>query len=406
MWGEDMTYTNVNPRDPQLKQGASSAFTGFRADIEGLRAVAIGLVFLFNAQVPFFNGGFIGVDVFFVISGFLITGLLVREVERTGTVSLAAFYARRARRILPSATLVLLVTLLVCAAVLPQERVQAIALDGLAATLQVANWWFLSFDASTLAPQIADSPLLHYWSLAVEEQFYLLWPVTVLLVAAHARRRGRDARRALVMAIAVITLVSWALHAVLSVLAFQAAFFSGPTRAWQLGAGALLALTAPTVTRWAQRHLGAHAAQWLAGSGALLLLTTPLWSARWGLSITATLATAATALIIAAGGLPGAPTVVARLLSTPVVRFAGRLSYVWYLWHVPFLVAAESMGVHSWRLLLGVELLAAVPAVATMLLVERPFLVSTRFRATRSGLLLGALATTVAGGVALTLALV
>ncbi|NIZ91720.1 acyltransferase family protein [Kineococcus rubinsiae] len=398
-----MTQSKPTPAHLRTDTGLAKPSAGFRGDIEGLRAVAIGLVLLFNAQVPFFDGGYIGVDVFFVISGFLITGLLVKEVERTGTLSLTDFYARRARRILPSATFVLVVTLLVCAVVLPEERTQAIARDGLASVLQVANWWFLSFDTSTLAPQIADSPLRHYWSLAVEEQFYLVWPLTVLLVAAHARRRGKDVRQALVVTIVVICLASWALHAVLSQLAFQAAFFAGPTRAWQLGTGAFLALSGPHLIRWLQRHLQAHTAWVLATSGAALLLASPLWSSRWGLSVTATLATVATALIIVAGGVNGPTTAVARLLSTSPVRYLGRLSYVWYLWHVPFVMAAEGLGVHTWSLRLAVELLAALPAVATMVLIERPCRLSPRLRSTRNGLLLGAATTAVGGGVALAL---
>ena len=363
--------------------------TGFRPDVEGLRAVAIGLVLLFTAGVPLGRSGYAGVDVFFVISGYLITGLLVRELERSGTVSLAAFYARRARRILPSAYVVLLVVLGVTVVVAGPAGERAVAHDVLAAALQVANLWFLSFDVTTVAPAIAGSPVLHYWSLAVEEQFYVLWPLVVLLVARTAARRGRPVRRPLVVAIVVLSLLSGLLYLLWFRTAFQASYFASPARAWQLGAGALVALLEPQLRRWAGRRGGRAVPGVLAGAGALAIAAVPL-ADRVGVFAAAAAATAGAAAVVAAGGLDGAPTAVARFLSLRPVRFVGRLSYTWYLWHVPAVVVAEHLGARTWPVLLAAELLAAVPALLTMRFVEGPLRGAPRLRSPRAGLLFGA----------------
>ena len=191
----------------------------FRPDVEGLRAVAVVLVVAFHAGFGAVPGGYVGVDVFFVISGFLITSLLVDEVRATGSISIGGFYARRARRLLPAACLVLLVTVLATAAVLPPLDGPAVADDVRAAALFVANWHFAALETDYFASG-GHSPVVHFWSLSVEEQFYLAWPVLVLLVAG--RRRGarraarpapRDTDRRLWATLATIGLVSLALSA-------------------------------------------------------------------------------------------------------------------------------------------------------------------------------------------------
>ena len=154
---------------------SSQVKSGFRADIEGLRGVAVLLVLLFHASLGF-SGGYVGVDIFFVISGFLITGLLLREIEETGRVSLKKFYARRARRLLPAASVVLILSLIGSIFILPPLLIPGAAADIASAALYVSNMAFANHAIDYFAIGSAPSPILHFWSLSVEEQFYMFWP--------------------------------------------------------------------------------------------------------------------------------------------------------------------------------------------------------------------------------------
>jgi peptidoglycan/LPS O-acetylase OafA/YrhL len=160
-----------------------SSHDGFRPDIEGLRGVAVLIVVLFHASLAGVIGGFVGVDVFFVISGFLITGLLLREHERTGRIAFLAFYARRARRLLPAAVVVLVATLVAALNLAAPLDRPAVGLDGAAAALSIGNIRFALASGDYFANIAGPSPFLHFWSLAVEEQFYLIWPALILLAA-------------------------------------------------------------------------------------------------------------------------------------------------------------------------------------------------------------------------------
>src|SRR3954453_664931 len=170
-----------------------------RDDVQGLRAIAVLTVIASHAKVPFLPGGFVGVDVFFVISGFLISQLLFREVERSGRVSIPGFYARRARRILPAATLVTVATIVASAIWLSAVDLLAVVKDALWATFFAANIHFAAVGTDYFAAEEPPSPLQHYWSLSVEEQFYLVWPALLLLlvVLARLRRGGRTLPRPL-----------------------------------------------------------------------------------------------------------------------------------------------------------------------------------------------------------------
>jgi peptidoglycan/LPS O-acetylase OafA/YrhL len=311
-------------------RSAGDSRDGFRPDLEGLRAVAVVLVLLYHAAVPGFTGGYVGVDVFFVLSGFLITGLLLREVRRTGTISLPSFYARRARRLLPASALVLLVTMVASALVLPPLLVPGVAGDAAAASLYVSNMRFAFQATDYLQAEMAPSPLLHFWSLGVEEQFYVFWPALVLLIA-----RGRaDAGRRVAIAAGIISAVSFGLALWLTEANAPWAFFSLPTRAWELGLGAFLAIGGTQLARIPARPAAVAAWVGLAMvgiSGVVLSTETPFPGTA------ALLPTVGSALVIA-GGFRQAPFAPGRWLSLAIPRFLGRISYSLYLWHWPVLI--------------------------------------------------------------------
>jgi peptidoglycan/LPS O-acetylase OafA/YrhL len=366
---------------------------GRRADIEGLRAVAVVLVVLFHASIGGFSGGFVGVDVFFVLSGYLITGLLLREIDSTGTISLSAFYARRARRLLPAAVLVLLVTLVASILVLPPLLIPDIAADTAAAAAYVSNVRFALQATDYFAAGQAPSPILHYWSLGVEEQFYLLWPAVILLVARGSGRRTRRVGVAVTLiAIGSLFFAIW-----LTSAAQPWAFFSLPARAWELALGGMLAVAGTRVLR-----IPGSAAALAAWAGLILIVlagvaldeTTPFP----GL---AALAPAAGAALVIVGGTRPTSRGPGMLLGTAIPRFLGRISYALYLWHWPLLVLpAVAIGAPlplSARAALVV--IAVVLAAATHRWVEEPlrrgWAIGTRPR--RNLAMAGALTLVVAG---------
>ena len=406
---------------------------GFRPDLEGLRAVAVGLVLLFHAGVPHVSGGYVGVDVFFVLSGFLITGLIVRELDRSGTVSLVAFYARRARRLLPAAAVALIATVVASAIFLPPLRVPDIAGDGAAAALYVSNMRF-AFQATDYLQSASDpSPLLHYWSLGVEEQFYLFWPALLLFFA----RGGRGTIGRLAAVISVVFGVSLVLSLVLTGVAQPWAFFTLPARAWELALGAGLALAAARgmgIPRRLATPAGLLGIACIVVAGLVLDTSTPFPG------VAALLPTAGAALVIAAGlrssagtrapaAAVGSATAAAaraatvgtattqatpiegvpihiRLLSLPPMRWLGRISYSLYLWHWPILVipAAAREAALPLRTRLVLAGVSVVVAALSQRFVEEPIrrgrFVGLRPRRT---LALAGVVTVVAAGLSLSL---
>ncbi len=345
-------------------QGGDSP--GFRPDVEGLRGVAVLIVVLFHANLASLTGGFIGVDVFFVISGFLITGLLVREQGRSGTISLSAFYARRVRRLLPAAMVALVITLVAAMNLIgPLDR-PAVANDGAAAALSVANIRFAMSAGDYFASVSAPSPFLHFWSLGVEEQFYLVWPALILLVTRGA---GAMAVRRIGIALALVVAVAFAANLFLTDAAANWAFYSLPTRAWQLGLGGLLAIGAPRITR----ALGpaVPVAAW-AGLASIVAASILYDSTLPYPGVASVLPTVATIALLAAGMDPRGP---GRLLAVEPVRLLGRLSYSLYLWHWPVLVLGPlAIGANPDAItsvaLVGISLVAAYVSYR---FVETPF---------------------------------
>jgi len=376
----------------------------FRSDIEGLRAVAVLAVVLFHAQLPGMGGGFVGVDVFFVISGFLITGLLWREANGTGTVRLRRFYGARARRLLPAAAAVGAVTMIGAALLLPFGQARVAMTDGIASALYISNYWFILQDVTYFndAGHLPPSPFQHYWSLGVEEQFYIVWPALILGTAWLIRkllRRNRSqatsSARPYLVILTGVAATSFALSFVVTYVMPAVAFFSLPTRAWQLAIGGLVALTAG---RW--RELRPHTAViagWT-GLGLIVLACTCLSGTTLYPGIAALLPTLGTALVIGAGTATPAQGC-GRLLGTPPMRAIGRISYSWYLWHWPVLIFAPLIVGHPLGLIarLTTALLSAGLAALTLRWLENPLRFATTLRNSPArSLALGAAATVIA----------
>ena len=332
----------------------------YRPDVDGLRAVAIVPVVLFHAGVPAFAGGYVGVDVFFVISGFLITSLLRQEID-AGTFTLARFYERRIRRLLPALFAMLLATSLAAAALLLPTDLVDFAESVLATVFFTSNVLFWQ-EAGYFGRAAEEVPLLHTWSLAVEEQFYIVFPLFLAFVARRCARRY-------LRATALVTVAAFALSLVMVARARDAAFYLAPARAWELGVGALLALGAlPALHRQRARHvvavLGAAA---VAGSVFVFSSTTPFPGAA---ALAPCLGAAA---IIWAGS--GGRNAVGDLLATRPLVLTGLVSYSLYLWHWPLLALGRYYAVRPLTAAETAVLVACAVAasVVSWRYVERPF---------------------------------
>ena len=291
--------------------------------IQGLRALAALLVTIFHAK--FVSGGFIGVDIFYVISGYLITGLILREIENTGTLNLRLFYQRRIKRLLPTSVFVLFATAIVGYFVLPAITRDALGRDLFAAATYVSNYLFAWWENDYQNLDATPSPFIHYWSLAVEEQFYVVWPILILILS-------RFGKRAVLYGVGAITAASL----ILSIQQTQTspiwAFYSLPTRAWELGIGALL-LFIPT-SFWKSRFL-----PWLGAIG--LAVGTLIFDENTAFpGINALLPVISTAILI--GSISQWPRFFNDLSNNRVSQWLGAISYPLYLWHWPALVLPSS----------------------------------------------------------------
>ena len=348
----------------------------FRPDIQGLRALAVGGVVAYHFGLSALPGGFAGVDIFFVISGWLITTHLMGEITETGRLDLWRFYARRARRLLPAALFVILATLTAGYFILAPQEQALYSRGAMFASAYAINLWLLRWSFDYFAADALSNPFIHFWSLSVEEQFYLVWPA-LLLFAAWLR----PGRRMAVAVIGVAGLASFAACLWLTSLSPAWAFYFSPLRAWEFAAGGLATL-APAAL-WQQRPWLRSAQGWLGLAliaVAYLSLSEDLPFPGWY----ALLPVAGTVLVLLSGAGEenhAAATSPARwqalapasLLSLPPLQWVGTLSYSLYLWHWPIIVYAGMLAPDlSVLQRFGCGALALALAFLTYHLIENP----------------------------------
>jgi peptidoglycan/LPS O-acetylase OafA/YrhL len=357
---------------------------GYRTDIQGLRAVAVVLVVLDHAQIPGVTGGYVGVDVFFVISGFLITGLLLSDAGKNHRVRFASFYARRARRILPAATLVILATSLASVFLLNFVAARRVLTDSVWAAFFAANIHFAQEGTNYFTAATATvSPLQHYWSLAVEEQFYLVWPAvlgitifgwwTFVRGANHRRKPHRDGLPTVRIAVVLLLIGAGSLY--LSVVQTasdpHAAYFSTIDRAWELAIGALLAVGLPLLQRIPEHARSALSWAGLGGIGYVAASFTATTAIPGYAAVLPVMAAAA----VIAGGVDAPRLGATRLLSLPPFLLVGAISYSLYLWHWPILIISSDYFTFPLNLAQRLALvgLAFVLSLLSFAFVEYPF---------------------------------
>jgi peptidoglycan/LPS O-acetylase OafA/YrhL len=312
----------------------------FRPDVQGMRAIAIFLALVYHAGVPGFSGGYVGIEVFFVISGFVITGLLLREHESTGHTSLRSFYGRRVRRIMPAATLVIIVTVIAAYVLLGPLSGNQTANDGRWASVFLINIHFASNGTNYLSALLPPSVLENYWSLAVEEQFYIVYPTLFLLIGWWARN-GSFRTRLTIILVAVI-IASYVFSITDTFGDAQGAYFSLLTRAWELALGALIAVHGRHLQRIPQ--VWAAVGSWVGLTIIMVASVTLTGSSRYPGALVA-IPTLAAGLIVAAGAAQPAWGV-ERLLRRRTFQFLAAISFPLYLWHWPILeIAAQRRGV-------------------------------------------------------------
>lgn len=308
-----------------------------RNDLQGLRALAVLAVIGYHFRIPGVSGGFVGVDVFFVLSGFFITRLLMHDIEKHGRVQLTRFWANRVKRLLPNGLLVVLCVLVASALILPSYRLKGISEDAISAAAFFANFHFAARAVDYFHLDDPANPLLHYWSLALEEQFYLALPLVMTTVALLARFRPR---RTVMLLLSVIIVVSFVASLFVINRSQPEAFFHPWYRAWQLACGGLTGLLfdrraiVPTKLRSTGAMFG-----FIAVSASIVMFTDAM-SYPGILALLPTLGTAALIFGLDAGPLPVG---IARFLGLPAMAAIGDMSYSLYLWHWPVAVFREAL---------------------------------------------------------------
>ncbi|MER2516583.1 MAG: acyltransferase family protein [Candidatus Accumulibacter phosphatis] len=365
----------------------------YRPDIDGLRAIAIIAVVFYHAGFPGFPGGFVGVDVFFVISGFLITALLFNEAAATGRLSLSAFYARRVRRLLPAALIVVAVSLLLGAFVMPpaSDEQRSLARSAMAVAFFASNFFFFTTTGGYFDAPSFTMPLLHTWSLAVEEQYYLIWPLLMLLVFRFFRGTATEStmRARVVWALGVMSLISLAVSIGMTPEQQSFSFYLLPARVWEFAIGGVVGL--------AGSALCARLRSWGEGFAVLglVLIVYSVVMFNDGTPFPGSAAifpVCGTALLII-GMTANEHGIVRRVLASRPLVFIGLLSYSWYLWHWPLLsfYRIYSLGARSLAANALAITAALVLAWLTYVWIERPARMYRRgpFRSIRATLFTG-----------------
>ena len=367
------------PRAAPRQKAVGAPRQDFRRDIQGLRALAVLLVIGNHANIPGFAGGYVGVDIFFVISGYVITQLLLRESTKGARVGMADFYSRRVRRIVPAATVTLVATLLVGNAVLGRDLNPNLFGDVRWASLFAANFRFIATGSNYFVPGIHPSLVTQFWSLAVEEQFYFVFPLVVFLIARYAPPARRLQALSVTLLGAILLSAWWSVH--ISASHPTSAYYSPFTRFWQLGLGCLLA------TLTTGRPIRTVRADRLAVTAGVVLLVASLVELNSSSIYPGSLAwlpCSAAALLIWAG-IRGERTSVTRLLSTRPLGYIGDISYSLYLVHYLWLQLPAQLH-HpltgaGWRLL---ELIGTFATAAVSYhLLENPIRRSRKLAADR-----------------------
>ena len=302
-------------------------FSAFRADIEGLRAIAVALVVIFHADLGGVHGGFIGVDIFFAISGYLITGLILAEFEAKGRLDFLGFYARRGRRLIPAVTVMIAVVLTIGFFLYSPDEMFEVAKSGASSSLYMSNMYFALQTKGYFSTHMAENPFLHTWSLSVEEQFYLFWPVFIFLCVKFTK-----SRLALLGVLGGITLVSFLIGLWLLEYNLNWGFYALPGRIWEFGLGGfarVLVSNGARVPRPGRFLIGWTGAGLVAASAFYLTewVRFPGWPA--------VAPVLGTIMILAVGGQS---SVLDKILGAPIMQWVGRRSYAIYLWHWPFLL--------------------------------------------------------------------
>ena len=365
-----------------------------RPEIQLLRALAVGAVVMHHGWPAVAPAGYMGVDVFFVVSGFLITGLLLRESQRSGRISLRSFYVRRARRILPAAVAVLGFVSVMTFLVVPQAQWASYFRQVVASSLYFENWLLAADSQNPRRDELISTPVQHYWSLSVEEQFYLVWPLLLIAALWVARRSGRSGGRTAFVVLGVVTAASFVHCLALTVQDHNLAYFSTFARTWEFGAGALLALLAGTAPA------GRDRVRSVVGWAGLALIVVPILTFRSPEAFpgVVSLLPVVGALAFIWAGMPLGAWSPARVSRLRPVQWTGDISYSLYLWHWPiFMFVPFITGVPSppWLMAVLVAVSFAV-AAASKRWIEDPVRFGLGGRPPRAAVVLGGVASAVA----------